>query len=86
MKTLLALLLTIGLTTSANATVKMPVCEVNCAGGLSTLSTASQIVGTAVVGLFVYAAYKSNDYTCKIVKTDPLPGTNYVNEKSICIK
>ena len=83
-KTILAVML-MGLIGSASATVeKMPV-VVEESGGLSELTSASQLVLASAIGLVTVYAIQQNKYTCTISKTAPKPGTNYTNEKSTCV-
>jgi len=89
MKTLLlTFVLSLSLISGASATTtSVPFCEANaCAGGLSGLSAASQIVGAATIGLVAVYAIQQNKFDCTITKTAPLPGTNYTNEKSVCVE
>jgi hypothetical protein len=79
-KALLVLPLLLGLSTQVNAT------EIVHAGGWAHVAPATKLAAISGFGLMAYYAYQSNDYTCKIVKTPPKPGTNYTNEKSVCTK
>jgi len=80
---LLTAVLSLGLIGSANATEEA---MVTGNGGLGQLAVASKIVGAAAVGLVAVYAIQQNKFDCTISKTAPLPGTNYTNEKSVCVE